>query len=251
MPSIHPVAREGFSSTAERYELGRPGYPAQAVDWMIDALGLEPGSILLDVAAGTGKLTRLLHAAGLSVTAVEPVTEMTDVLRRVSPAVPVVGATAEHLPFPDASVDAITAAQAMHWFNTEAAWSEFARVIRPGGGVGLIWNGRDRSVPWVDRIWTIMDEVEKRAPWRDHGRAFEFEFGSSSTSYATVRSARFRHAVTVTREAMVDRVASVSHVAVLPEDRRRVVLDEVRATLPDGDELQVPYRVDVYAIART
>lgn len=251
MPDVHPIAQAGFSTAAERYESGRPGYPAEAVSWMIDRLGIERDSDVLDVAAGTGKFTRLLHAAGLHVTAIEPITEMAGVLRRITPDVPVVAASAQHLPVRDAAVDAITVAQAMHWFDNEATWTEFARVVRPGGGVGLIWNARDRSVAWVDRIWSIMDAVEKRAPWRDHDRPAMFEFGAVASSFEAVESARFGHEAVVTREAMLDRVASVSHVSTLPEPRRRAVLDEVWAALPAHDQLRVPYRVDVFVVRRT
>lgn len=251
MSDLHPVAHAGFASDAERYEHGRPGYPPDAVAWLIDRLELDSTSIVLDVAAGTGKLTRLLRAADLDVTAVEPVAEMSAVLRHLTPDVPIVNATAEHLPIRSESVDAITVAQALHWFDTERTWTEFARVIRPNGGVGLIWNARDRSVEWVDEVWAIMDGVEKQAPWRDHDQPVGFALGAAAAAYGTIESDEFVHEVTVSPEAMVDRVASVSHVAVLPDRARREVLDAVRAALPEGDELVVPYRVDVYVVRRT
>ncbi len=251
MSDLHPIARAGFASDAERYEHGRPGYPPQAVAWLVDRLDLDSSSTVLDVAAGTGKLTRLLRAADLDVTAVEPVAKMSEVLRRITPDVPIVKATAEHLPFCDGSVDAITVAQALHWFDTEKTWTEFARVIRSSGGVGLIWNARDRSVSWVDEVWAIMDGVEKQAPWRDHDRPVGFAFGGAAAAYGTIECEEFSQEVTVSPDAMVDRVASVSHVAVLPDRERREVLEAVRATLPESDELVVPYRVDVYVVRRT
>ena len=183
--------------------------------------------------------------------AVEPVSEMSDVLASMDPTIEIVQATADQLPFEDASIDALTVAQALHWFDGEDTWTEFGRVLRPGGGGGLIWNARDRSVEWVDRVWTIMDEVEKAAPWRNHDRQEEPRFGTARSLFGPIDAASFMHEVNVDHEAMVDRVASVSHVAVLPDDARRGVLDRVRAALPDLDILKVRYRADVYALHRT
>src|SRR2546430_2662778 len=109
-------------------------------------------------------------------TGVEPVGGMLAVLRRLSPATPAVAATAEALSLRDGSLDAITVAQAFHWFEALRALREFHRVLRPGGRLALLWNARDRSVDWVDRCWTIIDRVEKRAPWRDHDNWRETAF---------------------------------------------------------------------------
>lgn len=247
---MHPVARSGFGSDAERYESGRPGYPQAAVDWLVEQLGIDETSHVVDVGAGTGKFTRLLKPTGCRITAVEPLPAMSDVLSRIDPSIEVIEATARDLPISDAAVDAVTSAQALHWFDTADVWTEFARVLVPGGGVGLIWNARDRSVEWVDRVWSIMDDVEKRAPWRNHDRPSGFAFGGARNLFGAIRQAQYHHDVIVTPETMVDRVASVSHVAVLPEDRRRTVLDRVRAVLPDASELTVGYRTDVYAVER-
>lgn len=243
MGSIHPVAAAGFGSDAERYEAGRPGYPPKAIDWLAEHLGICEGTRVADIGAGTGKLTRQLIGFGADVTAVEPVSSMARILQRLLPGVGVVAATAEDLPFGDASFDAITCGQSFHWFDTDAAWAEFRRVLRPGAGVGLIWNGRDRSVPWVDEVWSIMDEVEKRAPWRNHDHP-ELVAGEG---FDPLKHTVFRHEVPVTRAIMLDRVASVSHVAVLPEPTRREVLARVAALVPDRGDVTMRYRVDVYA----
>jgi SAM-dependent methyltransferase len=176
---------------------------------------------------------------------------MRQVLRGVLPAVPVLAATAEELAFADRSVDAVTAAQAFHWFDAERALPEIRRVLRPGGRLGLLWNARDRGVEWVDRIWAVLDRVEKRAPWREHEQWSERDLPFDRW-FSTVHRAEFRHEQPLSPEGVVGRFKGVSHVAVLPPTDQAAVLDEVRGILashPDTagrDELRIPYRVDAY-----
>jgi len=244
--AIHPVAARGFGSSAERYERGRPGYPSVAVRWMVERLGVGPGRTVCDVGAGTGKLTRDLTPTGAAILAVEPIDEMAHVGALQAPEAEFLRGTAEHLPFADGAIDAITAGQAFHWFDHARAWAEFHRVLSPGGGVGLIWNARDTSVPWVREVWAIMDRIEKTAPWRDHdGPVLE-----AGRGFSPLESATFHHEVDTTPAAMIDRVASVSHVAVLPDEKRHAVLDEIESVLPPGVAFGVPYRVDVYVTHR-
>jgi SAM-dependent methyltransferase len=249
--AVHEVAEQGFGREAEEYERVRPSYPAEAVAWLVDNLGLGPGRTVLDLAAGTGKLTRLLVPFGAAVLAVEPVDGMRRGFVAAVPGVPMVAGVAEALPVAGESLDAVTVAQAFHWFDADRAFGELARVLRPRGRVGLIWNARDRSSDWVNEVWSIMDRVEKRAPWRDH------EHGDDSAprprgGFGPLHTETFRHEQSITPEGVVGRVASVSHVAVLPPAERQRVLDEVRDVLahhPDArgrQELRLPYRVDVY-----
>jgi ubiquinone/menaquinone biosynthesis C-methylase UbiE len=148
--SVHEVASSGFGAEAAAYERARPSYPDDAVAWLADALRITAPATVADVAAGTGKLTRLLAPSGATVIAVEPVAGMREFLAATTPGALAVAGTAEALPFADSSIDAITVAQAFHWFDASAALHEFHRVLRPGGRVGLIRNARDRSVSWVD-----------------------------------------------------------------------------------------------------
>lgn len=248
---VHEVARVGFSREAEAYERSRPPYPPEAVAWLGRHLALGPGATAVDLAAGTGKLTRLLVPAGARLIAVEPLEGMHRVLRRVVPGVPVVAGTAESLPFADASLDAVTVAQAFHWFDAEKAFAELARVLRRGGRAGFVWNARDRSVDWVDRAWAVMDRVERAAPWRDHENWRESAFGERP-GFGPVHAATFGHEHPTTHEGVVDRIRGVSHVAALAPDEQERVLDEVRELLAGHphtrgrDELRIPYRVDCY-----
>jgi SAM-dependent methyltransferase len=248
---VHEVAQRGFDAGADAYERARPSYPDDAVAWLVEHLGINPDTLVCDLAAGTGKLTRLLAPSGARLVAVEPVEGMSRHLRSLQPGVPVVSAAAEALPFAAATLDAVTVAQAFHWVDPDRAFAELARVLRQGGCVGLIWNARDRSVPWVDQMWGIMDRVEKRAPWRDHERWSDAALGERP-GFGPLHAAEFRHEQRLTPDDVIQRFASVSHVAVLEPSQRDVVLDEVRAVLathPETagrDELAIPYRVDAY-----
>jgi SAM-dependent methyltransferase len=251
---VHEVAAAGFSDAGD-YEAARPSYPPDAVAWFVENLRIEPGKRVVDLAAGTGKLTRLLAPAGADLVAAEPVAGMRAIFRASVPGVPVLASTAEQLAFRDACLDAVTVAQAFHWFDHDRAIAELARVLRPGGRVGLVWNARDRSVDWVDQVWSIMDRVEKRAPWRNHDEWRDSAY-RDLPGFGPLHTAQFRHTQTVTPAAMVQRVASVSHVAVLPDPERAAVLAEVSdllATHPEAAgrvELAVPYRVDCFWFER-
>jgi SAM-dependent methyltransferase len=249
--AVHDVAQRGFESGAAAYDRARPSYPPDAVAWIVAQLHLGPGMTCCDLAAGTGKLTALLVPTGARLLAVEPVEGMRELLHASLPSVATVAGIAETLPFRDASLDAVTIAQAFHWFDADRAFAELSRAVRPGGGVALIWNARDRSVDWVDALWSIMDRVEKRAPWRDHERWSDSALGDRH-GFGPLVEAAFHHSQMLDVQGVLDRFASVSHVAVLPEAERAAVLDEVRgvlATHPDTrgrNEVAIPYRVDAY-----
>jgi SAM-dependent methyltransferase len=140
----HPGSRS-FELVVDEYERGRPEYPDEAIEWVADELDLGPGRTVVDVGAGTGKLTRALVETGAHVIAVEPGAAMLAELQRVVPGVDSLRSAAESLPLGDASVDAITAGSAFHWFRHDEALPEFRRVLRPGGGIALLWNSRDRE----------------------------------------------------------------------------------------------------------
>jgi ubiquinone/menaquinone biosynthesis C-methylase UbiE len=248
---VHDVAQRGFDAGASAYERARPSYPPDAVAWLVEHCGIVPDARVCDLAAGTGKFTRLIEPIGTQLIAVEPVEGMRRLLHESFGGLPVVAATAEALPFEAASIDAVTVAQAFHWFDADRAFAELGRVLRVGGRVGIIWNARDRSVDWVDALWSIMDRVEKQAPWRDHDDRSAVALGAR-TGFGPIHQAEFWHEQQLTPDDVVDRFASVSHVAVLGDSERSVVLDEIRSVLANHpttagrEELAIPYRVDAY-----
>src|SRR6478735_7811542 len=146
-----------FGAAAGAYESGRPDYPREAVDWMLAPVR-EPGRALrvADIGAGTGKLTRTIVEAGAEVVAVDPDPDMLAALRAHVHGVPTFVGTGERMPLPDASVDAVLLGQAWHWVDPVAASAEAGRVLRSGGVLGLVWNIRDESDPWVARLTAAM-----------------------------------------------------------------------------------------------
>lgn len=251
-PEIHPMAARGFSTGADRYERGRASYPLAAVDFVVDQLELQPGRLLVEVGAGTGKLTRLLVHSGAEIVAVEPVAEMRSHLVSNAPGVHAVDGMAEALPLPDDSADAAVVAQAFHWFDGPAALRELHRVLRPGTHLSLVWNVRDEREPWVADLTRLFDEHGGNAPrfrtgaWR---AAFTPGCGFRQTDEVEVGS---RHVASL--DAQRDLAMSVSFIAALPDDLRARFEERLSAlleTVVDADRrVALPYRTQVFVFAR-
>ncbi len=248
--AVHEAAAEGFARGAGAYERGRPSYPPEAVSWLAEQLGMAPGRRVLDLAAGTGKLTRLLVATGASLIAVEPVDEMRSALAEMAPGVDVRAGTAEAIPLPDASVDAVVVAQAFHWFASEQALAEIARVLTPTGRLGLVWNRRDLREPLQAAISEIIEPHRGSTPsfltgnWREafqHTRLF---------IPAAEHQVPYEQSLTV--DQLVDRVLSVSFIAALPPTIRDDVQSKIRALAQHHDDrtLRLGYVTELYSYER-
>lgn len=231
--SDQPQPARSFGSVADAYDRGRPSYPREAGAWLV---GDQPQTVL-ELGAGTGKLTEVLLALGHEVHATDPDDAMLARLRERLPDVPTSVASAEELPAADGSYDVVVAGQAFHWFDHERALPEIARALRPGGRLALIWNKRDERIPWVKRLGRIIGTQEQETD--------PTETLVTSGWFGFVENAAFKHWQVIDRESVQDLVLSRSNVAVLDEDGRRAKLAEVLAFYDDYgrgmDGMQLPY----------
>lgn len=246
---MHPKANVGFQRTAAAYSRARPSYPGQAIAWLAERVALGPGAAVLDVAAGTGKLTEALLSTGARVTAVEPVPAMRAELSRRLPTIEVLAGTAEVLPL-TGPVDAVAVGQAFHWFDGPAALAEFHRVLRRGGHLALLWNARDRARwPWSE-VEPLVEAHRGATPQHEDGRwraALD-----ASELFRSVGQRRVAHCQKLSRAGLVDRVASTSFIAALDVAERATVLEQVRSVAAGRPEpLVLPYETEVYLLART
>jgi SAM-dependent methyltransferase len=237
---LDPVAATGFDANAADYERGRPGYPSEIGDVLAREIGIGAGTRVCDLAAGTGKFTRLLVHRGCDVVAVEPVAGMRAQLEAVLPDVEVRDGTAESIPLDDGSVDAVTVAQAFHWFRHDEAMAEMRRVLRPDGSVVLVWNRRDESVPWIAQMSEVLDwhshsqAAYERADWTGVLRGGGF----ADLGYVELTSAQ-----AMTRELLAARVRSISYVGELDPAAQQAHVDRVLALVDDQPaEFPMPYR---------
>ncbi|MGW6266034.1 class I SAM-dependent methyltransferase [Cellulosimicrobium funkei] len=237
--SLDPGSRAdraaSFEHGAAQYASTRPSYPDAAVDWLVP----DGAHRVLDLAAGTGKLTERLVARGLDVVAVEPSDAMRDRLAETVPGAEALPGSAEAVPLPDSSVDAVLVAQAWHWFSP-AAQPEIARVLRPGGRLGIVWNVRDSSVDWVGRF----TEIIHRGDTLEHSYR---EPALSEHLFTTPEHRTVPWADRVLTSSLRPLAASRSYLLTLPPARREELLDEIDrlvATHPDlagRTEVDLPY----------
>ena len=245
----HPLTA-GFDRAAENYDRGRPEYPSAAVDALVRALEIGPRRRVLDLAAGTGKFTRALVPTGATLLALEPTDGMRTVLTRRVPTVELVNGTAEAIDLPDGGVDTVVSAQAFHWFDAVRATHEVARVLRPGGGLGLVWNMRDESIAWVAELTTLLDRWDAGGP---RGRDFAWRAPFERTGrFAPLETAEFPFVHRAPPPVILDRVLSISFIAVLPPATRETIARDLLSLLdrhPEawhGSEIDLPYRTRLF-----
>ncbi len=248
--SLHPLA-ERFASVADCYERGRPEYPPAVIGALIAELRLDVGAPVLDLAAGTGKLTRALLACGLDVVAVEPQGALRERLAASVGGGRVRDGLAEAIPLPDGSVHAVSIADAFHWFDQQAALEEIRRVLRPGGGLAVLttlpdWNGAS----WAHELGSLIVSQRPEHPYFD-GPPWQEAIRSNGhwTEPYEIR-------VTVTQSArperIVDHLASISWVAALGEDQRAELIGQMRGIIEAGEtpaELPMHFVVGLTSLA--
>lgn len=237
-----------FGSAAGAYESGRPDYPRAAVDWMLQPVRSEGRALrVADVGAGTGKLTRTIVETGADVVAIDPDPAMLAGLRDNVRGVPTFAGTAERMPLPDHSVDALLLGQAWHWVDPDRGAVEASRVLRSGGVLGLVWNIRDESEPWIGRLTEVMHGSHAEQMMAAGGPTVGAPFGGlEKRTWEWVR--------TMTRSALLDMVSSRSYIITSPAPERDRILAEVEALFDaqrrsgaDGVEVvDVPYRTKAF-----
>ena len=222
-----------FGGVAEAYDRGRPSYPRDAAVWLTSD---EPLTVL-ELGAGTGKLTEHLVALGHDVHATDPDPAMLEILQSRLPGVRTTEAVAEEIPGPDSVYDVVVGAQCFHWFDFDRAVPEIVRVLKPGGSVALVWNQRDERIPWVRRLGKIIgtaDQVDDPS-----------DILKQSLQFLYVETETFKHWQVVDRNSIQDLVRSRSAIAVLDDDARAAKLEELLAFYDDYgrgmDGMQLPY----------
>jgi SAM-dependent methyltransferase len=239
-----------FGAEAANYEAGRPEYPFDAVAWMLERMSAASRRIV-DVGAGTGKLTRVLvHAPGAEVVAVDPDAAMLVSLRQSVPGVPTFQGSAERMPLPDASVDAAVLGQAWHWVEPIAASEELGRVMRPGGVLGLIWNIRDERVDWVRRLTDIMHS----SPAENMVNGSGVDGPRIAMPFGQVETQRWEWTRPMTRTQLHQMALSRSYLITAPPAERAEIVEGMDALfdelgLTDGT-IDLPYVTHVFRAVR-
>lgn len=245
--ALHPLA-ESFADVAGAYERGRPEYPPAVVGAIAAELGLAVGAPVLDLAAGTGKLTRALLTAGFDVVAVEPQASLRAILAQRAGAARVRHGVAEAIPLPADSVAAVTVADAFHWFDHAAALAEIRRVLRPQGGLAVLVTVPDWSgASWAHEVGTALADLRAAHPlydgpqWLDHVRA--------APGWADPREIRVTTAQPADPERVLDYIASISWMAALPQGERDEALARIGALVRAGETpAQLPLHVIVHLV---
>jgi ubiquinone/menaquinone biosynthesis C-methylase UbiE len=246
---IHPAAMEGFDRFADAYDRARPEYPQEAIDRIVSELRLGPGSTVFDLAAGTGKLTRPLVATGARVLSIEPVARMRDVLVSTTPGAEALDGTAEAIPLPPQSADAVTVGQAFHWFDGDRALAEIDRVLRPAGRLALIWNVRDATQALQARLSELLEPYRRSTP---SYRSARWKDAFPRSAFVPSGEWHIAHGQQLDSRGLVDQVASISFVGALPVDKREELLAAVRALADEqrDDGVVLDYRTGVYVYER-
>jgi SAM-dependent methyltransferase len=249
--TVHQAAGVGYQRAANTYEQSRPSYPMPVISGLADVLRLERGRTVVDLGAGTGKFTRLLALTGALVIALEPVAAMRGRLAELLPGVRVEDGTAEETRLPDAAADVVVAAQSWHWFRQDEALAEVERILRPDGALALVWNSFDESVPWVRDYQRIyFDRAPQGLP--SHRDGLWRKRLEERAGWGPVHERHVPNPHAMTRQGVVERMASSSIIAALDEReqaRVRAQVEEVLRAHPEtgkGDRIELPYTTDVY-----
>lgn len=241
----------GYEIVASAYEKGRPDYPQTAMAHFISALKLEPGKWVLDLAAGTGKLSKAVQESGVDLVGVEPVLEMRKIFSRELPGVSILEGSAEQIPLEDGAVDCVMVGTAFHWFDGEKALNEIARVLKPRGKLGLIWNIFDKQAPWVREVRALLEkEMVQQNPTHD---SLEWKNAFDETTlFGPLLHLTYSYCYPGTAQDVVNRVFSAKVLGMVSAEKRDEIVSRVLHILDThpatrGKEIfDIPYRVEIY-----
>lgn len=247
--AVHEQAKS-FGKVADSYARGRPEYPAEVIEWVRHETGTSPGDQVVDVGAGTGKFTKLLLDAGYAVTAVEPIEGMRARLSASLPQVRALGDAAEHLSLEDETADLVTCAQSFHWFANASSISEFARVLRPQRFLLLVWNQRDASDPVQAMLDGVLESHQDPEVPHSPSRAWKPVI-DGSTEFVLAAEAHFQNVHELPRDAVADRLRSMSIFSNLAQAEQQSLLAELDALVPRTEMVRLPYRNEAYLYRKT
>ena len=233
VPGMDSARARSFGSVAQAYDRARASYPREAVGWVLEHCGTGAGTRVLDLGAGTGRLSAVLLEMSMEVVAVEP----DDAMRALIPVgAQALSGTAEQVPLPNGSVDAVMVGQAWHWFDHEQALAQVRRVLRPGGVLGLLWNVFDDRVPWVAQLAAAASAEDRLAAMDD-----ELPYDGEPVP----ERREFAHSQAMTRDLLVDNLASRSAIVLMAPAERADLLRGVREVAP-ADAFELPWVCDTW-----
>jgi ubiquinone/menaquinone biosynthesis C-methylase UbiE len=252
MTAAHHMAAEGYGSAekADRYHKVRPDYPAEALQYVTMSCNINSNTIVVDVGAGTGKLTRLLVPTGCTLYAVEPLGSMLAKLKENLPDVQTFQCTASSIPLSDESVDVVVAGQAFHWFATTLSLKEFHRILKPKGYLVLLWNRMDESYEWCRVLQEMLTLYQGDSP-RYRDMKWKEVFKQMPHLFTPLAHKEFPNIHRVrSQEDIIDRESSVSYIASLSKSQLEKFQNDVRLLLQkydvSGEKLFIPYITDVF-----
>jgi SAM-dependent methyltransferase len=239
---------DAFGRTAREYELGRPGWPGALLDRVAADLGLAADAAVLDLGAGTGKLTRELVPRFGQVVAVEPDAEMRAVLEEIVPGAETRAGSAESIPLGDEEVDAVLSAEAFHWFATDEALAEIVRVLRPGGGLVILWNYPLGYAELGDEVEAVIDQAFARGGQPALTRVLSGEWRGpiERAGFEELHEESLERDLVRNRDEWIASMVSVSSIAHQPREDRDAFAERLRELIPADEEIRNPVRTTAY-----